>query len=107
MRISLRNTVLGSHLKSVSEVTASSYFITSLFAQSKTTSSSVQAGDTASRWRSGISDGLSFAGSCAATETKSWEFVAIWRCLGNALSSLDLNCYSLYLQEFQPEAGIL
>lgn len=41
------------------------------------------------------------------SDIKTWEFVVIWRCLGNALSSSDLNCYSLYLQEFQLEAGIL
>lgn len=135
MRISLRTPLLCSHPKSVCEVsgwraerhfigTDSSYFITSLFTWSKTRSSAVPAGDTASCWRSGIcdpqlktqkgiSDDLSFPGSCAATEKKTprktttWEFVAIWRCLGNALSSSDLNCYSLYLQEFQLEAGIL
>lgn len=41
------------------------------------------------------------------SDIKTWEFVVIWRCLGNALSSSDWNCYSLYLQEFQLEAGIL
>lgn len=53
-------------------------------------------------------------GSCATTERKptatasqeTWEFAAIWRCLGNALWSWDLNCYSLYLQEFRREAEI-
>lgn len=90
MRISLRTPLLCSHPKSVCEVsgwraerhfigTDSSYFITSLFTWSKTRSSAVPAGDTASCWRSGIcdpqlktqkgiSDDLSFPGSCAATE---------------------------------------
>lgn len=90
VRISLRTPLLCSHPKSVCEVsgwraerhfigTDSSYFITSLFTWSKTRSSAVPAGDTASCWRSGIcdpqlktqkgiSDDLSFPGSCAATE---------------------------------------
>lgn len=97
------------------------YFITSLFTWSTNQGRSqfqfkkaapasclpsriVQSG--ASQDANGIPDGSSFPGSCGS-DRKTWEFVAIWRCLGNALSSSDLNCYSLYLQEFQPEAGIL
>lgn len=63
-------------------------------------------GDRQAQDAHGISDGFKFSWKLRSDRT-SWEFVAIWQCLGNALSSSDLNCYSLYLQEFQPEAGIL